>query len=106
MNPAVPLTPKWIFRSRPTSGVCTLLYCVSHAGGTRASFRHWAAGLPEGVEVRLVELPGHGSRIREEPLRRMSEISGELGQAIALDADRPFALYGHSMGGIVAFEAT
>lgn len=58
------------------------------------------------VEVWAIELPGHGSRIREAAETRL----GRLAAAIAAEltnvglAERPFAFFGHSMGGLLAFE--
>ncbi|MEU9509353.1 alpha/beta fold hydrolase [Micromonospora sp. NPDC048170] len=87
---------------RPDAG--TLLYCLPHAGGSHTSFRSWPAALPAGVEARLVQLPGRATRRREPALTSMETLVGALGPALLADADRPMALYGHSMGGLVAFE--
>jgi len=52
-----------------------------------------------------VELPGRGRRFREAPIAEMAALLDMLTPAIAQDAGtRPFALFGHSMGAIVAFQ--
>jgi amino acid adenylation domain-containing protein/thioester reductase-like protein len=80
------------------------LFCLPHAGGSAAVYRGWGRALGPRFPVVPVELPGHGHRIRE-PLctsaadlveRLLSELVDELGAA-------PFAIFGHSMGGQLAF---
>lgn len=51
-----------------------------------------------------VQLPGRGSRFREAPLRRVEDLVPALAEGLAPLLDVPFALFGHSMGAVVAFE--
>jgi medium-chain acyl-[acyl-carrier-protein] hydrolase len=51
-----------------------------------------------------VELPGRGGRIAEQPLESMADITQGLMEAIKPMLNTPFALFGHSMGGLIAFE--
>jgi surfactin synthase thioesterase subunit len=60
--------------------------------------------LPE-VAVCPVVLPGHEWRLREAPYSRMERLIGPLCDALRPHARRPFALFGHSVGAIVAYEA-
>lgn len=81
------------------------LYCLPFAGGSAAVYHGWAAELP-GVDVRAVELPGRGSRRREAPARRLDPLVDALVETIVADSDGdPVALFGHSFGGMIAFEA-
>lgn len=80
------------------------LMCLPYAGGSAAAFRGWERLLPPAVELFLVELPGRGMRIREEPLRAVDEIVEHLADAVGAELDAPFALFGHSMGALLAFE--
>jgi medium-chain acyl-[acyl-carrier-protein] hydrolase len=56
------------------------------------------------VEVVLVELPGRGGRLREPPFRSAPPLIRALGEAFPVEACGEFALFGHSMGAILAFE--
>ena len=47
-----------------------------------------------------MQLPGRENRISEDPTFTVAEVAA----AIAERADRPYAIYGHSMGGRVGFE--
>jgi surfactin synthase thioesterase subunit len=81
------------------------LVCFPFAGGNAALFRGWAGRLLDGVEVCAVEMPGHGVRLAEPPCTAMGELVAGLAPAVrALVGDAPFALLGHSLGGIVAYE--
>jgi len=51
-----------------------------------------------------VELPGRG-RLRAEPLQtRMADLIPLLRRELTVDYHRPFALFGHSLGALIAFE--
>lgn len=80
------------------------LYCLPHSGGTAAVFRSWPEALPPDVEVQAAQLPGRETRIAEPPVRRLELLVEPLAAAIAREAQLPFALFGHSLGGLLAFE--
>jgi surfactin synthase thioesterase subunit len=80
------------------------LICLPYAGGGATVFRTWAQSLPPGVEVVAPELPGRGSRMADRPVRRLTALVDELGARVRPHLDRPFALFGHSLGALVAFE--
>ena len=79
------------------------LFCLPYAGGSASIYRRWGEVLND-VDVCAVQLPGHGSRFREQPLNHVSELVPELADAMRPYLGLPFALFGHSMGALVAFE--
>jgi surfactin synthase thioesterase subunit len=84
---------------RPSAG--TILYCLPPAGAGPSAFRTWPALLPSTVEARVLTLPGRERRITEPPAIDIAAIADAV-----QSADRPFALYGHSLGGRIGFEVT
>jgi surfactin synthase thioesterase subunit len=97
-------TSRWIpLLARAQPGALPL-FCLPHAGAGSSAFRTWPDGLP-GVAVLPVQPPGRESRLREAPYERMGPLAAELA-AIMLGAAgaRPYAVYGHSLGALVAFE--
>lgn len=42
--------------------------------------------------------------MRESSITHLQTLTREIGHAIRAHLDRPFALFGHSMGSLVAFE--
>ncbi|MGN5376912.1 thioesterase II family protein [Streptomyces lasalocidi] len=69
-------------------------------GGGSLAYSAWRDIFPARVAVEPVMLPGRENRIRELP--RFDP--AELADALARRADRPYSLYGHSMGGVLAHE--
>jgi medium-chain acyl-[acyl-carrier-protein] hydrolase len=70
-------------------------------------FNPWTRDLPDTIEVCAVHLPGRESRLREPRVEAMSELAQKLVEEI--DSSRipgVFAIYGHSIGALIAFEFT
>jgi len=82
------------------------LFCFPYAGGGATIFRTWRDHLPETVDVCPVNLPGRESRIREQPRTDLGGLVGDIARAMLPHLDKPFAVFGHSMGAVLAFEVT
>lgn len=80
------------------------LFCFPYAGVGASAYRLWASGLPGGLEICAVQLPGRESRLREPALRRIDSIVAALLPQLRPYLDMPFAFFGHSMGAVVASE--
>jgi medium-chain acyl-[acyl-carrier-protein] hydrolase len=80
------------------------LVCIPHLGGNAALFGWWASRLATDVRVLPVQLPGRGSRGAERPLRSIAEIVDALALNVGPELGVRYALYGHSLGALVAFE--
>ncbi len=95
---------KWIVRSEPNPAAKYRLICIPYSGGSASVFRQWPRllSMPE-LEVCAVQLPGREQRFQEPPLTRMDALIPMLGDAIAPLLDRPFVLFGHSLGALTAF---
>lgn len=83
---------------------CVRLFCFPYAGGSAHIYRQWQASLPAAIEVCPVQLPGRDSRLKEQGFTNMRELTEELTKLLRPHLDRPFALFGHSMGGMIVFE--
>jgi surfactin synthase thioesterase subunit len=82
----------------------TALFCLPHAGAGASVFHGWRDRLP-GVAVLPVQPPGRETRLRDAPHHRMEPLAAELAAVILNVAeDRRYAIYGHSLGALVAFE--
>lgn len=86
------------------SGAARQLFCFPHAGGGPSFFRPWCARLQPEIAVRRVLLPGRESRLEEPPFRHIADLVEPLCAALEPYLDQPYALFGHSMGAVVAYE--
>ena len=80
------------------------LFCFPHAGGNAWVFRQWSKWLPDTVEVCSIQLPGRANRIREPAISDLAAVLDWLTVAITPELDRPMAMFGHSLGSLMAFE--
>lgn len=80
------------------------LICLPFAGGGVSSFRPWLRSLPPDVELVAAQLPGREGRLRESPFDSIWDMADSLLSEILELDDLPYAFYGHSMGGLVAYE--
>jgi medium-chain acyl-[acyl-carrier-protein] hydrolase len=96
----------WLTLERRTETVEVHLVTLPHAGGAASVYRSWSAWLPPEVDICLAHLPGRERRIGEPAHNRIESLVGELADHLRLVVDRPYVLFGHSMGAIVAYELT
>jgi surfactin synthase thioesterase subunit len=80
------------------------LVTFAHAGGGPQTFMPWDTKLAPDVELWHVTLPGRAARMREPFAREWGPLVDELSEAIARDVPGPVALFGHSLGALLAFE--
>ena len=80
------------------------LLCFPFAGGGAALYRDWPELLPGVVGVHPVVLPGRERRLREAPAPSFAAIVEELVPAFLAAGHSRYAVYGHSMGSVLAFE--
>ncbi|MGK6316661.1 thioesterase II family protein [Neorhizobium sp. DT-125] len=80
------------------------LLCFPYAGGTTSTYRDWDKVLPSWIRVRAFDLPGHGARRHERPISNWPDLVRWLLTQIEPFSQQPCALFGHSMGALVAFE--
>ena len=82
------------------------LFFFPYAGGGPPAFSQWIKELPTHMEGMIVHYPGRGSRYQEPAIKVLSTLVEKLSQAMQTFLDKPFAFFGHSLGGQVAFELT
>ncbi|MFG1809498.1 thioesterase II family protein [Streptomyces sp. NPDC049040] len=83
----------------------TVLYCFTHAGGAAPFFRPWAACLPPGVALCVIQPPGRQDMMRFPPFPDMAALADATARAIEGHLrGRRHVFFGHSMGALTAFE--
>ncbi|MFG2825497.1 alpha/beta fold hydrolase [Kitasatospora sp. NPDC048365] len=82
-----------------------VLFCVPHAGGTAAAFKEWQTLLGDAVEMRAMEHAGRGTRAAEPGYRSIREAAEDFASFVTAGAgEADWAVLGHSMGGLIAYE--
>ena len=80
------------------------LFCLPFAGGGASAYNQWAKKMQGKVTVCPVQLPGREEQIMEKPYIDMSVMLDDLEEAVRKVVYGPYALWGHSMGGKIAYE--
>jgi pyochelin biosynthetic protein PchC len=95
---------RWFRTYRGTREPSLRLVCFPHAGGAPTTYRTWAGSLPEDIELLATCYPGRQDRIGEPPGESVHAMADLIAAALRPLADVPLALFGHSMGSVVAHE--
>lgn len=102
--PAALAPSRYLLPRQPDPGTAPLrLLCFHHAGGTASPFTTWQARLGPSVAVLPVQLPGREHRAKEPRLHDYGRLLDELDDELGMHLTEPYALYGHSMGGLIAY---
>jgi medium-chain acyl-[acyl-carrier-protein] hydrolase len=80
------------------------LLCLPHAGAGPSQFRAWCLGESGALTVTAVSLPGREGRFAEPPARDLDVLIQDVADRLSPQLERPYALLGHSMGALLAFE--
>ncbi|CAM5349254.1 hypothetical protein SNARM312S_04628 [Streptomyces narbonensis] len=93
-------------RPRPVDDPAVRLIGFHHAGGSAAVYYPFVRHLPADWDLLLLDLPGRGRRATAPQLDEMAEVVETVVADVLpwADDDAPFALFGHSMGAVVALE--
>ncbi|MFJ3726407.1 thioesterase II family protein [Streptomyces sp. NPDC090045] len=88
---------------RPPAAAPTLVV-FPHAGGSATGYYSLSAALSDSAEVLNVQYPGRQDRLGERCIEDIGEMADQVVEALLPRAPRPLALFGHSLGSIVAYE--
>lgn len=80
------------------------LFCIPYAGGSGVIYNEWKKKLGDFIVVNPVELSGRGKRFVEPLYDKLEDAVEDVFNLIKDDLEEPYALYGHSMGSIIAYE--
>ncbi len=94
----------WVRRFHPAPSAATRLICLPHAGGSAGFYFPVSRALSPDVDVLAVQYPGRQDRSAEEAVTDLRELADRITGAVLPFADRPVALFGHSMGAVLAYE--
>ncbi|GAA4278250.1 thioesterase II family protein [Aquimarina mytili] len=81
------------------------LFCLPYAGGSAAIYSSWKSSLMPNVVLKPIELSGRGRRFDEALYKNIDHAVNDVLKIIRNEISKtPYALFGHSMGGIMVYE--
>jgi len=96
---------KWLGSVQRNPKAEIRLFCFPYAGGSASIFSSWSRALPNFIQVFPVHLPGRGTRLAEESWRRIDQLADAITEdLLPVFQEKPFALFGYSMGASLSFE--
>jgi surfactin synthase thioesterase subunit len=95
---------EWLVCRTPRPNARLRLFCFPYAGVGASIYRRWPRGLPDDIEVWAIQNPGRENRIRESLLPSIPELVDGILEAMKPHFALPFAMFGHSMGAVLATE--
>ena len=77
---------------------------MPHAGGGAAEYHAWSASLPASVQICPILLPGRETRFSEPHYSDFDSLADVLVRELKPHLEIPYAVFGHSMGALLAFD--
>ncbi|GAB2846850.1 thioesterase II family protein [Lentzea nigeriaca] len=96
----------WFRRFHPSAAPGARLVCLPHAGGSASFYFPVSRALAPDVEVLAVQYPGRQDRRHEPFVPTIGELADQITALLRQESSLPTALFGHSMGAMVAYEVT
>ncbi|SBT43743.1 thioesterase II family protein [Micromonospora auratinigra] len=94
----------WVRRFHPAPASPVRLVALPHAGGSATYLFPVSRALSPAVEVLAIQYPGRQDRRHERVLDSVADLADGVFEALRPWLDRPVALFGHSMGAVLAYE--
>lgn len=82
------------------------LFVFHHSGGSHLMYRDWPSHFPANWDVQIPDAPGRGPHDRRPPLMDAGALIEYFLHELDSRLSNRFAFFGHSLGGMVAYELT
>ncbi|QCY13650.1 alpha/beta fold hydrolase [Pseudomonas sp. MPC6] len=80
------------------------LLCLPYSGASAMVYSRWRRKLPQWLKLQPVELPGRGARFGEPLHTDMRRLALQLAHEQKTTLKAPYAVFGHSLGALLACE--
>jgi len=95
---------RWLRRFATPSPERTKLICFPHAGGSAAWYFPLSRALAGSVDVVGVQYPGRLDRYADPLIDDVATLADEIFEVLRQETGSEIALFGHSMGSVLAYE--
>ncbi|MBK1786593.1 thioesterase [Prauserella sp. ASG 168] len=96
----------WIRRYHSAPESATKLVVLPHAGGSASFYHPMSRALSSEIEVLTIQYPGRQERRGERCLDNIGELADRISEELIPWSGGRLAMFGHSMGAVLAFEIT
>jgi surfactin synthase thioesterase subunit len=100
-------TPASVAKPSPVStGIVRALYIFPHAGGSASAYAPFARAFSLDMKRIAVQYPGRTDRHDVPDIESIETLAADVHTMLSANniTDTPVAFFGHSMGGLIAFE--
>ncbi len=95
---------RWMHALEPVAVGTVRLFCLPYAGGGVSIYRQWSRLLSHRLSAVPLRLPGREMRILDAPIDTLDGMLDALVAVLRPHVHQPYALFGHSMGALIAHE--
>lgn len=79
------------------------IVCFSFAGGNSYSYNLYKKYISDDINLITFDYPGRGKRFSEDLITDINMLVSDMYQHVKSALHEPYTLYGHSMGGLMAY---
>lgn len=91
-----------IFKNSPLA--TKRIFCIPFAGGSASFYREWAEQFYPNTEICAIQLSGREDRLVDDLVVELDKAAEEIYQELLNYQDKPFILFGHSLGALICYE--
>ena len=94
----------WYLEYKKNPHATLRLFCFHHSGGGASAYFPWVEQLSSNIELIAVQLPGREDRFTEPLSNNLNHIINKLSEGFCFYKDKPFFVFGHSLGALISYE--
>ena len=82
------------------------VFFIPYAGGSASTFSYWKKFVTEKCELIIIDLPGHGKNVLDEPCRdgeSACEFLYSFIKSYQMDSEAPYYILGHCLGAVLGY---
>lgn len=95
---------KWYVEYKKNPHASMRIFCFPHSGGGASTYFSWSNLLSLTVELISIQLPGRENRFYDHLTNDLEFIIDNLSQEFTYYKEKPFVVFGHSLGALIAYE--
>lgn len=100
----ITIVNRWLIRGSSNPDAAARLICFHSMGVGASLFTRFLLNPPDDIDIWAIQTPGRENRISEPVAGSVDELVDQIVPHLLPLFDRPVVIWGHSFGGIVAWE--